>query len=314
MKRKATPPSREAFFAWLKEREKPEIRIQYEKAQQPLPVGASKIGGCPDVPAGFEWPRFDASQMGVPGKGIVDSLRGVARFLHLVPEEKKQKETKLSPLAFMAQFDLAEVAAFDSAGLLPRAGHLAFFYDYENLPYGALGDKDKAGARVFYFPPGTALLRMEPPDELHEKSRLPEQQLRFSAGISRAPTTRGMPDEIYSDELNDEYYDGELEGWDDFKLLGNASTIQDTMEEQCQMLAMGLDWKAFKNPHQKAAIEAGAADWILLLQLGSIWDGNGKNKKIAMMFGDSGAIYYWIRKQDLAACCFDDVRIIMQCC
>ena len=156
------------------------------------------------------------------------------------------------------------------------------------------------------------LHRMEPPDKLYEKSLLPEYQVSFSAGISRTPSIVGMPDEIYADELLDEYFGSGPEGWDDFKLLGNANAIQndDAMDEECQMYSMGLCGGDKKTPQQEEAIKKGAKDWLLLLQFGSIFEG----KDAVMMFGDSGALYYWIRRQDLAACRFDDVRIIMECC
>ena len=94
--------ARERIEAWLKAHEKPEIHIDYAKPEAPIPVGASKIGGCPDVPAGFVWPRHKDD-------AVMDAGR-------------KDMER---PISFMAQFDLAEVAAFDTQGLLPKAGHLA---------------------------------------------------------------------------------------------------------------------------------------------------------------------------------------------
>lgn len=60
----------------------------------------------------------------------------------------------------------------------------------------------------------------------------------------------------------------------------------------------------------------------MLLQLGTIWENDGdeqvvtkeqEKQKSALMFGDSGAIYYWIRKQDLAAGNFAGVRLLWQC-
>src|SRR6186713_1234987 len=54
-----------------------------------LPLGASRFGGAPDVPADFDW----------PGAG--------------------------EPLAFVAQINLAELPASE----LPSVGWLVFFYD-----------------------------------------------------------------------------------------------------------------------------------------------------------------------------------------
>jgi Domain of unknown function (DUF1963) len=62
-------------------------------AESRLPVGRSKFGGRPDVPAGFEWPM-----------------------------------TKDGPCWFIAQVDLAELKSFDTGYKLPKKGLLSFFY------------------------------------------------------------------------------------------------------------------------------------------------------------------------------------------
>ena len=59
-----------------------------------IPVGASKFGGVPDVPAGFVWPMWQNK-----------------------------------PLSFMGQIRLGDVAPFDTEQLLPTSGWLHFFYD-----------------------------------------------------------------------------------------------------------------------------------------------------------------------------------------
>jgi uncharacterized protein YwqG len=58
------------------------------------PIGASKYGGHPDVPPGFEWPLIDGM-----------------------------------PLPFMAQIRLEEVAPFDMENALPHEGFLLIFFD-----------------------------------------------------------------------------------------------------------------------------------------------------------------------------------------
>lgn len=169
-------------------------------------------------------------------QGMLDRLRSVGRFPHLVPQEKKKKASLLLPMAFMAQFDLAEVAPFDSAGLLPRAGHLEFFYQ------NPFGNDDGRGC-VFYFPQSAALQRTALPEGVTE-GELPEQ--RAFAEEASFQTALRVPYELYDEGLYAEmcsFRDGE----DTYKLLGWASETQSPMEEECQMLAMGLDWKAFKN-------------------------------------------------------------------
>lgn len=268
--------ARERIEAWLKAHEKPEIHIDYAKPSAPIPVGASKIGGCPDVPAGFVWPRYKG------GDGLDAGREDMER-----------------PLTFVAQFDLAEVAAFDKEGLLPKAGHVAFFYDNEGTYEGGMCDRD--GARVFYFPRGTELERMALPDDTGEDWDIPELALTFSTRISR-PVMNDWPQELqevaepFSDDFED--HNKAEEGC---KLLGCPAVIQNPMEVECQLAYMGLEWGAQDAPETRDAVLAGMSDWVLLCQIDSLY----VKRYVDLMFGyDSGTLYFWIRKQDLAACNF----------
>jgi len=57
-----------------------------------IPVGASKLGGSPDLPPDFIWPQWDCT-----------------------------------PLTFIGQFNLSDVAPFDVERALPVTGILSFF-------------------------------------------------------------------------------------------------------------------------------------------------------------------------------------------
>ncbi len=61
-------------------------------ADAELPLGATRLGGRPDLPPGAPWPTFEGR-----------------------------------PMAFLAQIDLGDVGPLDERGLLPRAGLLSFF-------------------------------------------------------------------------------------------------------------------------------------------------------------------------------------------
>src|SRR5262245_49418102 len=83
----------------------PSIRLVPQVAAEELPLGASRIGGCPDLPKGTNWPRrSDAAG-----------------------EDPAEWEDN-SPLRFIMQVNLAEVAPFDVADVLPKTGLLSFFY------------------------------------------------------------------------------------------------------------------------------------------------------------------------------------------
>jgi len=98
--------------------------------------------------------------------------------------------------------------------------------------------------------------------------------------------------------MNEDYYNGGGFG----SLRGYADPVQgDVMEIECYLLAEGR--KEFPNPID-AEIEAGAAEWTLLLQLDSVDECN-------MYWGD-GLMYVWIRKNDLEAKDFSRCTGILQ--
>jgi uncharacterized protein YwqG len=81
------------------------------------------------------------------------------------------------------------------------------------------------------------------------------------------------------------------------------------MQLEAQLVTNGLycgNETGYKDPRRKG-LESGADDWMLLLQLDS-------DDAAEFMWGDSGMLYYWIRKQDLASSRFDRVWMTMQCC
>jgi hypothetical protein len=63
-----------------------------------LPLGSSKIGGLPDLPAEIDWPEWDEQ-----------------------------------PLPLIAQIRLADIALYDRSGELPHGGMLYFFFNEEAL-------------------------------------------------------------------------------------------------------------------------------------------------------------------------------------
>ena len=81
--------------------------------------GESRVGGRPSVSFGFAWPTRHV-EMPTPSDAWVAAQYFAPRLL---PPDG------ISAYQFIAQIDLAAVALFDVEGLLPRDGHLLFFYD-----------------------------------------------------------------------------------------------------------------------------------------------------------------------------------------
>jgi uncharacterized protein YwqG len=82
------------------------------------------------------------------------------------------------------------------------------------------------------------------------------------------------------------------------------------MELECQLASNGVYCggpEGFRSARARA-LEAGATDWRLLLQIDTDEEGPG------WMCGDVGRIYFWIKMQDLAMRQFGKVWLIFQCC
>jgi uncharacterized protein YwqG len=80
------------------------------------------------------------------------------------------------------------------------------------------------------------------------------------------------------------------------------------MELECQLVTNGIycgDPSGYEGP-RAAVLEAGSADWRLLMQLDS-------DDEAGMMWGDAGRLYFWIREADLRERRFDKVWLILQC-
>src|SRR5688572_14640520 len=115
--------------------------ISMEEGEDDIPVGASKIGGVPDLPTSIEWPRLDSG-----------------------------------PLAFLAQIDLSKLPRMERISALPSSGHLSFFYDADHQPWG-FDPKDAGSWKVIYTPEGQGIERRQSPKDLSRESRFDSRRL-----------------------------------------------------------------------------------------------------------------------------------------
>ena len=266
-----------------------EIQLRYHRAEQSLAPTASKIGGSPAVPAGFEWPCYT---------GVTYS----------------EPEPKTRPLSFLAQINLKEIAGLDEAHLLPERGVLSFFYELDSMTWGFL-PSDRGSARVYYFPDESALQCVDAPPELKDINRLPELAVEFRQRTSLPSYMDYHGDEdMGAYDACRERLGASKDDWgEDAKLLGYPDVIQDSMESECEALSRGYpqgspaDYAKIPEEEKKDILEK-SKDWTLLFQLSTVSDGDFK-----LMFGDCGNIYFWIRKSDLADCRFEDCWLILQC-
>ncbi len=247
-----------------------------------ITAGKSKLGGRPDVPTGFEWPRH-----------------------------------KDHPLSFIAQLNLAEVAALNTPYSLPQTGLLSFFYSDEVWGFSP---EDRSGFRILHFSDEpAALTRMAPPAIPKRKSFFglfthKAQVREFKSCKLEMRQFLSLPDPagvlgLNTDEDIDSYYELVESIGNHHRLFGFAEPIQGEMELECQLVTNGLycgDSRGYKDP--KAADLAKNKDqWKLLLQI----DSDTENSD--MMWGDAGRLYVWSREENLLRGRIDNCWLIAQC-
>lgn len=115
-----------------------------------IAVGASKLGGLPDLPAGAEWPEW----------------RG-------------------NPMAFIAQIRLDEASRFDDEAILPATGLLSIFFATDGEPKGNEDDDDPTSWRVMHVDGDpAAFVRRSAPAHLPEGYRFQSSSLACSRWIT----------------------------------------------------------------------------------------------------------------------------------
>ena len=271
---------------------KNEIAVTPRQAKHGGAVYRSKFGGRPAVPAGFEWPRFEA--------------------------ENYDGETANRPLSFLCQMNLEEIRAYDKEGLLPQKGLLLFFYEQESMRWGFDPD-DEGSSRVYYFEDVSLLTEVELPDDMKDEYKVKEYDLSFASkdsypGFEELDCHSDVDCDWddYDNAVEKKGYDPECER---SKLLGYANLIQGEMLTECERTTRGLycgDAKSYRNTTEdvKEDIDKAAADWVLLFQMASIQEDDDDYE---LMFGDVGNLYFYIRKQDLWAKNFDRGWLVLQC-
>jgi uncharacterized protein YwqG len=264
---------------------RPSIRLGSSPvaSEDEIAIGASKLGGRPDVPAGFVWPRH----------------HGV-------------------PLAFVAQIDLATVTAFDPERLLPEAGLLSFFI-HPNEYGGAEDPDERTDWRLMHLESDAPLVRQERPDDDLPDDDWWEGKTRYAATPLLPGPVYSLPPldsaEGKDIQLDDSSQDAELWlylelRWEDppaHKLLGYPRQSQGDIQLWCQVESHGLDWRTDGAPNPEVAevgLEAGR--WRLLLQVDS-------DRHAGMSWCGDDTLYYMIREEDLRARRWDQTWVVIEC-
>ena len=225
----------------------------------PTEPGQSRFGGEPHLPSDVEWPVHG-------GTG--------------------------EPLPFLAQVDLAELVGLTDLEL-PTSGHLYFFYDSVEQPWGyQLSDRD--GFRLVYAAtPGV--------EQREGPSPLPAHRLNAVSAVTVPSENSSAID--WSEE-EDAYF-----AWSDdtpdpteHHYLGGWPTViqEDDMAAKSSALSRGLEYRHGMD------VSDDAGTWVLLAQFASHDDGDWS-------WGDDGCLYVWIRREDIRDGRWENAHLVLQC-
>jgi uncharacterized protein (TIGR02996 family) len=178
---------------------RPALTFTVVKATDPaLVIGATKLGGRPDLPPETRWPRW-------------------------------RKE----PLGFLAQFDLAALRGSPVCRELPGAGLLSIFYAGSDR---AFDNSDAGGWRVFHFPAASALTRQDFPADLDDDLRFRPCCVSFTEILTLperdSPWEHDLPPEPEGGADTDPYRKLFDEGSLGNRLLGYASSLQNDVHNR----------------------------------------------------------------------------------
>ena len=197
------------------------------------------------------------------------------------------------PLSLLLQVDCADLAPLDREGLLPASGQLYFFYELNQMNRGGLENT----LRVIYNDkPSSQLHPLDYPVNLDKEYQLQEYRLQFTRCTSLPRIEELLRLTSFNDEDESEYYNAFNHLYDKFwkgvgpigKILGYADLIQ-------------------------GPIVKDLANEVLLLELYSSenWQEDDKTPH-DLLFGNSGYIYVYIKREDLLARRFDNIKFALQ--
>jgi uncharacterized protein YwqG len=256
---------------------RPSVRIEgCRRNQDTLTIGASRFGGVPDLPPDFVWPHYEGR-----------------------------------PLAFLCQLNLSEMPR--TAGQMPHAGFLAFFYETESMKWGfAPGDRGCSHV-AFFTTPSAELTRTSTPHASPLVETFHSCSLQFETRIDlpdREDLIFEPLDAQLSDESRDAYHalTSASHGETYHHIFGHAQLIQSDMRLECALASNGVDAGTPEGFQGSESRRPGAVDWELLLQIDTDEEGPG------WMWGDVGRLYFWLRKDDLVARRFEKAWLVLQCC
>jgi len=301
----------------LAEASRPAIWLESQAIadEREIGLGATKIGGWPDLPHGVSWPIRpaypNANERARFYRRLIERPDALSWEMQQRRRDAQNRIAALErpwPLDFVAQIDFRQM--WTSGPLdpdMPTRGLLSIFYDVQEQPWGF--DPRERMAYAILYHEGSALVRRDPPEQIAEQSLRPRSCLPH-------PCVTPLPPDLFAcaelglqaetePALRHWWYDDDTAPR--HRVGGWPTSVQGDMQVQCALVGAGVaagSATSYVAP-ELAAIRSRAAEWLLLAQFGSD-EGD-------LMWGDLGWIYLWIRRSDLLARRFEGAHLILQC-
>lgn len=273
---------------------RPMVRVYVARADEAaIPVGASNVGTGPDLPPTAPWPTWH------------------------------------EPLAFVGQFNHAEVAPFDREGLLPRRRLVSFFYETNGeplysarwgLPPDATFDDypeidESQGWRILYYAADPATFVRHPiPPEVNAEARFPACAARFAAEAtlpdadSPPVTALGLPDHERSSLIGLDHLINSGT-WEEGgrHLLGYPYCLEDSPLPGCLIALRNIPYQALNADLARYTALAAEAEeeWQLPFQVGS-------SDQAEMGWAGGEQLHFCIEREALRARDFSRAWLTMQ--
>jgi uncharacterized protein YwqG len=307
---------------------RPTVRYVANASAGHAAVGASRVGGTPDLPPQLKWP----TRPPYPDADVrnIEVRDHPAKALHTGAQKDRDRRrdeiiAKNAFLPFIAQIDLAHawrLRPFDID--LPKEGRLLFFYDAREVPFGFVL-ADMIGFRVLWdHAPVSALSRAAAPAELKiDALVLPAKTLHGASGLALpewetfAYEALRIPNQ-YSDQYDrllhpfadlpyEEQPDVEklpnhyVGGWGEPRQSGH-------MELECELVRLGFSVDT-RSDDEKNQASLRQADWCLLAQFNCE---EFHTEGLEHEWFTSLELYFWIKRDDLAARRFERTWIVVR--
>ncbi len=230
---------------------------------------------------------------------------GVSKFGGL-PDLPKNinwpKDNNGNYLDFLAQINLHEIYKTHNIPDLPKSGILYFFYVYDQNALMATSTENKF-----------KILYVNNTETISQTTKPNERLSNFTSCSLSSYKSVSLPDtesDIICQLLNKkEQFIYSLITYPEVnhKLLGYSNNIQSEMGLDCELMVKDIVFSTYKtySKTEQLKIQHNALDWVLLLQIDSDCNTN-------MMWGDTGRLYFWIKKQDLKKHNFNNCCLILQ--